>query len=263
MVDTLPLAYCSAEPSRRRADGAPARSHRHRDPPGGQHVHIIVGGCGRLGSEIADRLADEPDNDVVVIDIDVLAFDRLGSAFNGETVTGNVTDRDVLEQAGISNADGLIAVTRLDNANLMAVEIAYHLYEVPRAVARLFNPDREQVYRKLGIRYVSGTGVLAKLFLNEFSEGSFPHHVQFPHGDVGIVDLEVGHGGHGVTVEEFEVEGRLRAAAVRRGARVFVPHPEDRLERGDVVTAAARRGVQSKVGDLLHDPYDRSRAREA
>jgi trk system potassium uptake protein len=77
---------------------------------------------------------------------------------------------------------GMLAVTRFDNANLMAVEIATHLYGVPRTVARLFNPERETVYRKLGVRYVSGTGILAKLFLNEFREGTFPHHVHFPTG---------------------------------------------------------------------------------
>lgn len=224
-------------------------------------MHIIVGGCGRLGAEIADQLADDPDTDVVVVDVEPLAFDRLGSAFNGETITGNVTDRDVLEQAGVANAEGMIAVTRFDNANLMAVEIAHHLYAVPRAVARLFNPEREQVYRKLGIRYVSGTGVLAKLFLNEFREETFPQHVHFPHGDVGIVDLEVGAGGHGMTIDEFELEGRLRVAAVQRGARVFVPRPDDRIERGDVLTGAARRGVRNKIDSLLEDRYERSAER--
>jgi hypothetical protein len=117
---------------------------------------------------------------VVVIDVDPLAFDRLGSGFNGETIVGDCTDRDVLEQAGVQRADGLIAVTRSDNANLMAVEIATHLYDVPRTIARLFNPEREEVYRKLGVRYVSSTGTIAKLFLNEFQDESYPLHVHFP-----------------------------------------------------------------------------------
>ena len=223
-------------------------------------MHIIVGGCGRLGSEVAERLSDDPDNDVVVVDVDALAFDRLGSAFNGETLVGDVTDRDVLERAGVDQADGLMAVTRFDNANLMAVEIAKVLYGVPKAVARLFNPEREQVYRKLGVRYVSGTGILAKLFLNEFGGQAFHHHLHFPHGDVTIVDIEVGAGGHGMSVHEFEVEGRLRVAAVQRGARVFVPHAGDRLERGDVLAASARRGVERAVADLIEVPELRGEA---
>lgn len=220
-------------------------------------MHVIVGGCGRLGAEVAERLSEHPDNDVVVVDVDELAFDRLGAAFNGETIVGDVTDRDVLEQAGVARAEGLIAVTRFDNANLMSVEIAQHLYGVPRAVARLFNPEREPVYRKLGVRYVSGTGVLAKLFLNEFREQDFPLHLHFPHGEVTMVDLELGPEGHGLTVADLEVDGRLRVAAVQRGARVLIPGPDDRLEQGDTVTAAARRGVRRRIARFLQDPHAR------
>ena len=223
-------------------------------------MHIIIGGCGRLGAEIAERLSGEPENDVVVVDHDPLAFDRLGSAFNGETIVGDATDRDILERAGVNRAEGLIAVTRFDNANLMAVEIASHLYGVPRTVARLFNPEREQVYRKLGVQYVSGTGILAKLFLNEFRDETFPHHLHFSSSDVAVVDMEIGPGGHGMTVQDFELDGKLRISAIERGARVFIPRVEDRLERGDKVTAAARRGVYRKVASLLQRPYERASA---
>lgn len=225
-------------------------------------MHIIVGGCGRLGAEIAERLSEDADTDVLVIDSDPLAFDRLGSAFNGETIVGDITDRDVLEQAGVVRADGLIAVTRFDNVNLMAVQVATHLYDVPRTIARLFNPEREQVYRKLGVRYVSSTGTIAKLFLNEFREESYPLHVHFEDTDINVVDLEVDTAGHGMTVEEFELDGQLRVAAVRRGSRVFIPDRTDRLERDDVVTAAMKPSAHRTVSALVRDPFDRARARE-
>jgi trk system potassium uptake protein len=224
-------------------------------------VHIIIGGCGRLGAEIAEQLSQDPDTDVVVIDTNTLAFDRLGSAFNGETLVGDVTDRDVLEQAGVQNADGLIAVTRFDNANLMTVEIATHLYDVPRTIARLFNPEREEVYRKLGVRYVSSTGTIAKLFLNEFREESYPLHVHFHDSDINVVDLEVDTGAHGMTVEEFEQDGLLRIAAVRRGARVFIPDRTDRLERDDVLTAAMKPSAVRGLANLVREPFDRTRQR--
>lgn len=216
-------------------------------------MHIIVGGCGRLGAEIAERLSDDADNDVVVVDIDPLAFDRLGASFNGETIAGDVTDRDALERAGIAYADGFIAVTRSDNANLMAVQTAMHLYGVERAVARLFSPEREPVYRKLGIRHVSGTGMLAKLFLNEFRHESFPQHVHFTSGQVEVVDLVVGPGGHGVTVDDFELDGRVRIAAIQRSGSVFIPEAGERLQRGDVLAAAVKGGAYRKVAPLLAD----------
>jgi trk system potassium uptake protein len=225
-------------------------------------VHIIIGGCGRLGAEIAERLSVDSETDVVVTDIDPLAFDRLGSAFNGETVVGDCTDRDVLEQAGIQGADGLIAVTRFDNANLMSVEIATHLYDVPRTIARLFNPEREEVYRKLGVRYVSSTSTIAKLFLNEFREESYPLHVAFTDTDVAVVDLEIDTGGHGTTVEDFEIDGRLRIAAVRRGARVFIPDRSDRLERDDIVTAAMKPTAHRTIHGLVREPFARERAHQ-
>jgi trk system potassium uptake protein len=225
-------------------------------------VHIIIGGCGRLGAQIAELLSDDRDIDVVVIDSNPLAFDRLGSAFNGETVVGDCTDRDILEQAGVQGADGVIAVTRFDNANLMTVEIASHLYDVPRTIARLFNPEREEVYRKLGVRYVSSTGTIAKLFLNEFRDESYPLHVHFPDTDIAVVDLEVDTGGHGLTVEEFEQDGQLRIAAVRRGFRVFIPDRSDRLERDDIVTAAMKPIAARAIEELVRPPFDRDRVRQ-
>jgi len=216
-------------------------------------MHLIVGGCGRLGSDIAEQLSGDDDHDVVVVDTDRLAFDRLGGAFNGETVVGDVTDRDVLEQAGIDRADGLLAVTRGDNANLMAVQIAQHLYGVPHTVARLFNPERESVYRKLGVHYVSGTGILAKLFLNEFREDALAHHVRLPDDEVEIVDVVLGATAHGMTLEDFELDGRLRVAAISRAGRTDVPLPGLRLERGDVVTASVSRGGRRHLQGLVAD----------
>lgn len=223
-------------------------------------MYIIIGGCGRLGAGIAEQLSQDPDTDVVILDVNPLAFDSLGSAFNGETMVGNCTDRDVLERAGVARADGLLAVTRSDNANLMTVEIATHLYDVPRTIARLFDPEREHIYRKLGVRYVSGTGTIAKLFLNEFREETYPLHVQFVDSDVHLVDVEIDTGGHGTTIEEFEVDGLLRVAAVRRGARVFIPDRSDRLERDDVVTAAMKPNATRAVAGLVREPHGRSRA---
>ena len=225
-------------------------------------MHIIIGGCGRLGAAIAEQISQDPDTDVVILDTDPLAFDRLGSAFNGETIVGDCTDRDVLEQAGIRRADGLMAVTRSDNSNLMTVEIATHLYDVPRTISRLFNPDREEVYRKLGVRYVSSTGTIAKLFLNEFRDESYPLHVHFHDSDVAVVDLEIDTGAHALTVEEFELDAQLRIAAIRRGARVFIPDRTDRLERDDIVTAAMKPSAARRLGGLVREPFGRDRIRE-
>lgn len=214
-------------------------------------MHIIIGGCGRLGSEVAETMSADPDADLVVVDLDPDTFDRLGTSFNGETLQGDITDRDVLEQAGVDRADGLLAVTRSDNVNLMAVQTATHLYGVPRTVARLFNPERESTYRKLGVRHVSGTGILAKLFLNEFRDSDFPHHITFDLGDVEIVDLRLGADADGLTVSALEDDSGVRVAAVRRDDRVVVATPDFVLATGDQVTTAMHRARRRHVIHLL------------
>ncbi|MEX2533481.1 MAG: NAD-binding protein [Nitriliruptoraceae bacterium] len=218
-------------------------------------MHIIIGGCGQLGAAIAGQLSRDSETDIIVIDTSEQSFDALGSTFNGETLVGDLTDRDVLERAGIDGADALIAVTRSDNANLMAVEIATHLYAVPRTIARLFNPTREDVYRKLGVRYISSTAMLAKLFLNEFEEHSYPLHVHFADSEVMMVDVIIATGGHALSVNEFERDGLLRVAAVRRGSRVFIPDGSDRLEQADVVTAAMKPNAAKHLAPLVKPPF--------
>lgn len=225
-------------------------------------MHLIIGGCGRLGAEIATRLSADPDLDVVVVDVDARAFDRLGSSFNGETVVGSCADKLVLRRAGIEGADGLLAVTRSDNANLMSVQMARYLFDVPRTIARLFDPARERVYEQLGIRYVSSTSMIATTFLNEFREDAFPLHVAFGALDVGIVELELEDAAHGLTVAELE-EGRdLRVAALTRAGRVSVPEGATVLEAGDVVTAGLGPGAGQDLEGLVRRPFVRPPAAE-
>ncbi len=217
-------------------------------------MHIVIGGCGRVGAEVAGRLSADQ-HDVVVIDSSETSFDRLGGAFNGETLVGDITDKDALLRAGIERADGLVAVTDLDNANLMAVEIAKELFGVPRTVARLFNPEREESYRKIGIRYVSGTRLVARAVLNELQAGTFPLHVGFEDSDVEVVEMRVARLGHGVTIAELEETAAVRVAAYRRGVRVRIPRPDDRLQNGDLLVAAVRRDAARRLRDYVTQPF--------
>lgn len=216
-------------------------------------MHVIIGGCGRVGAELADRLSADG-HDVVVLDANERAFDRLGGAFNGETLVGDITDKDMLVRAGIERANALVAVTDLDNANLMAVEIAKVLFDVPHTVARLFNPQREDSYRKMGVHYVSGTRLVAKAILNELREGTFPLHVSFPEADVEVVEMLVTRGGHGVTVAELESAAPVRLAAIQRGIRVRIPRPDDRLQQGDLIVGSLGRGAHRRLREFVIHP---------
>jgi trk system potassium uptake protein TrkA len=217
-------------------------------------MHIIIGGCGRVGAELADQLS-AAEHDIVVVDATEHAFDRIGSAFNGETLVGDITDKDVLVRAGIERADGLVAVTDLDNANLMSVEIAKELFGVRRTVARLFNPQREESYRKMGVHYVSGTLLVAKAILNELHAGTFPLHVSFPDSDVEVVEMRVVRNGHGVTIAELEGSGNVRVAAIRRGVRVRIPRQDDRLQENDLLVGAIGKGPSRHLREYVTHPF--------
>ena len=138
-------------------------------------MDIIVAGCGRVGANLATRLANDGHN-VSVIDRDPAAFARLGSGFNGITVKGIAFDQDVLRLAGIERCDVFAAVTDSDNANLMAAEVAEHIFGVDRTVARLYDPERESTYKQLGIEFVDSTA-LAVESLNEIVQSKHDRFV--------------------------------------------------------------------------------------
>lgn len=213
-------------------------------------MHIIVGGCGRVGAELAERLSDEG-HDVVVIDASQEAFNKIGTTFNGESLVGDITDREILSRAGIDRADALAAVTPSDNANLMAVQIAGKLFDVPHTVARLFNPQREPSYRKMGVRYVSETSMIVTAIRNDVQPESFPVHLAATDDDITIVEVEVTSTGRGVSIAEIERAGDARVSKTIRGSRSRIPKLDDRLLTGDVVVCAIRRSGARRLRELL------------
>jgi len=113
-------------------------------------MKVIVLGCGRLGAHLARRL-DREGNEVIVVDRNAESFSRLGSEFRGRMVFGTGIDEDILRRAGIEGADAFIAVTNGDNTNAMASEIAALVFKVPRVIARLYDPVREDTFHTLGL----------------------------------------------------------------------------------------------------------------
>jgi trk system potassium uptake protein TrkA len=116
-------------------------------------VHIVVVGCGRVGSGLAMQLSEEG-HSVVVIDKNRDAFRRL-TRFSGKTLVGSGFDRDILFQADANNADALAAVTNGDNTNILCARIARDNYQIKNVVARIYDPARAGIYMKLGIPTVA------------------------------------------------------------------------------------------------------------
>lgn len=125
-------------------------------------MHIVIMGCGRVGSTLASRL-DHEGHEVVVIDTDPYAFRRLPSDFRGEKLVGSGVDEHVLESAGIRRAEAFLSLTQGDNRNLLAAQIAKHIFNVRAVVVRVYDPFRGEIFANLGLRTFSPTNIGADM----------------------------------------------------------------------------------------------------
>jgi trk system potassium uptake protein TrkA len=125
-------------------------------------MKVVIMGCGRVGSALAAML-DAEGHDVTVLDVRADAFRRLPAEFKGKRHIGNGIDQDVLARIGVGEADAFVAVTQGDNRNAMATQIAKHIFGVKRALCRIYDPIREEMYQKLGLETISPTIVGARL----------------------------------------------------------------------------------------------------
>jgi trk system potassium uptake protein TrkA len=123
-------------------------------------MKVVVMGCGRVGARVASIL-DHNGHDVIVIDTNPAAFRRLANEFSGETIIGTAIDEDVLRSAGIEDASAFIALTNGDNRNIMAAQVAQKIFHVPEVIARIYDPVREDTYRRLGITTVCPTTMVS------------------------------------------------------------------------------------------------------
>ena len=123
-------------------------------------MKIIIMGCGRVGAQIASLLEHEG-HDITILDIDTYSFRRLPPDFKGTALFGNGMDADVLKKAGIEEADIFVTMTQGDNRNVMAAQIAKHIFNVPRVISRIYDPMRQELYDTLGIEALSPTTIFA------------------------------------------------------------------------------------------------------
>ncbi len=197
-------------------------------------MHVVVVGCGRVGSGLAVSLTAEG-HTVSIIDRNRRAFRRLPAAWEGEQVVGSGFDRDDLERAGAIGADALAAVTSGDNTNILTVRIARETYQIPRVVARIYDPRRAEIYQRLGIPTVATVtwtiGQVRKqllaVVLEEWSD---------PSGKLRLVERAMPEGWAGRLLSDVEVRGRVRLVGVTRAG-------QPRLDLADLV---------GQDGDQLH-----------
>ena len=209
-------------------------------------MHIVILGCGRVGSTLAHILEDR-DNTVSVIDRDPEAFRRLGSGFKGDRVTGIGFDRAVLTQAGIERADAFAAVSSGDNSNIIAARVARETFGVQRVAARIYDPRRAEVYARLGIPTVAAVRWTAAQMLRKLlPEGGEPRW-RDPTGRIVLAEVAFSTNWIGEQVKALEARTMTRIAFIDRLGQAFVPEPGTALQEGDVLHVVAKEGDLNRI----------------
>jgi trk system potassium uptake protein TrkA len=125
-------------------------------------MNVLIMGCGRVGAHLASLL-DADGHKVIVLDTDAHSFRRLVPTFGGTALVGDGTSEDVLREAGIEESDAFVAVTQGDNRNVMAAQIAKHIFDIKKVVCRIYDPLRKEIYESMGLEAISPTTVFAEL----------------------------------------------------------------------------------------------------
>ncbi len=211
---------------------------------------MIIVGCGRVGSELAKLLSAEG-HDVVVIDKNPTAFDRLGGTFNGLTLVGNGFSLSLLKQAGIEKADAFCAVTNGDNTNLVSAQVAKKIFNVPKVIARVYDPERAHIYKALGLDIISGTILFAAMFRDKIIESRFSSYL-IETKELGVIEIEVKNSLAGKTIQDINIPGEFLVVAIRRLQDVIIPEPNTTVKEKDVLMAAVKVASLKKIREKFN-----------
>lgn len=208
-------------------------------------MRFIIIGCGRMGTGLAHVLNGRG-HAVALVDKDFQAMERMGQPFGAQVIVGTGFDRGVLLRAGIERADGLAAVTNSDETNVVVARLARMVFQVPRVVARLYDPCKVEVYRRLGVQIVAPVAWAIHRFADLLSYSELDAFVTLGSGEVEIVEVEVPPLLVGRKVSAVEAPGEVQVIAMSRKGRTFLPLPETVFQKGDsvhiaVLTASAER----------------------
>jgi trk system potassium uptake protein TrkA len=198
-------------------------------------VHIVIVGCGRVGSGLGVGLAEQG-HSVAIIDRNAKAFRRLPMDWPGTTIVGSGFDRDDLDRARAREATSLAAVTSGDNSNILTARIARETYEIPNVVARIYDPRRAQIYLRLGIPTVATVSWTIDQVRRRLVPGAGESEWSDPTGTLSLIERELPERWAGKRLADLSVPGQVTVVAVTRAGVA-------RLDLGDLV---------GQEGDIVH-----------
>jgi len=213
-------------------------------------VHVVIMGCGRVGSALAAGL-ESAGHEVTVVDQEASSFARLGPGFRGTTVTGVGFDRDTLQEAGIERAQAFAAVSSGDNSNIIAARVARETFGVERVVARIYDPRRADVYERLGIPTVRTVRWAADQALRLLDPPANAEEWSDPGGTILLAQVAVHRGWVGHQLRDLEATSGARIALLTRRGDGMLPERGTVLQDGDLVHLLMPRERRDRVTAAL------------
>lgn len=197
-------------------------------------MHVVIMGCGRVGSALAKSLEGKG-HSVAIIDQDAGAFRRLSADFGGLRVTGVGFDRDTLVEAGIEKAEAFAAVSSGDNSNIIAARLARETFGIENVVARIYDSGRAEVYQKLGIPTVATVRWTADQVMRRLLPAGMLSEWRDPSGQVVLAEVEVSPEWIGHGVSQLEEQSGARVALLTRLGNGILPTTGTVVQDGDLV----------------------------
>jgi trk system potassium uptake protein len=216
-------------------------------------VHVVIMGCGRVGSTLAMNL-ESRSHTVAIIDQNGDAFRRLGPTFSGQTITGVGFDRDVLIEAGVERADAFAAVSSGDNSNIISARLARETFSVPRVVARIYDAKRAEVYERLGIPTVATVRWTADRIIRHLLPDGPAELWRDPTGAVAILDLALHPEWVGRPLPALEEATGTRVAYVTRFGVATLPTASTVLQDGDRVSFLVTDEIAGSAAAMAAEP---------
>jgi trk system potassium uptake protein len=215
-------------------------------------VHVVIMGCGRVGSALARSLEDRS-HTVSIIDSNADAFRRLGPTFGGTKVTGVGFDQDVLERAGIEKADAFAAVSSGDNSNIIAARVARESFGIQQVVARIYDPGRAEVYQRLGITTVATVKWTADQVLRRLLPAGAEPDFRDPSGTIRLDQLPVNEAWVGQRTVKLQEQSGSRIAWIDRLGEGMLPKRDTVIQEGDLLHLVMREETADRVYSVFND----------
>ena len=211
-------------------------------------MYVIIVGCGNIGASLAKIMQEE--HNVVIIDKKSENFSKLGRGFNGISIEGNGLDLEILKEAGIEKADAVVAITGYDNTNIALAQISKRIFNVPKVVARVSDPEKAEFYRMLGVDLISSTSLIAALIRDKIIERRFSTYI-LESSKLTTLELRVDKNFSGKKIREINMPGEFHIITVVRGNEPIIPEENLVLTDDDILVGLVKISSLKKIRKFL------------